>query len=117
MAKRTRGLEILEQLNDGRLQQAPTEYLQKTRAQVIEALGELIEVGARIRPLLVGGKRVVWVRGIAPSERKAVRRSTSGEAESIEPLPLARTLPLGDVRAPMTEMQSLPRLIRRCKKC
>jgi hypothetical protein len=41
----------MRQLNDGSLEQAPSEYLQKTREEVTSAIEELLDVGARIRHL------------------------------------------------------------------
>ena len=81
---RTQGLELIERLNDGRTQVAPSEFLQTTRDEVSAALEELIEVGARIRPLLVGKRRVGWVRGIHLTERRALRRWVSDEVEFVE---------------------------------
>ncbi len=73
MAK-TPGLELLERLNDGRLNAAPSEFLVKTREEIATATEELIEVGARIRPLYVGKERVGWVRGFHLSEQRALKR-------------------------------------------
>lgn len=49
----TRGVDLMRQLNEGTLEQAPSEYLQKIREEVTSAIEELLDVGARIRPLLV----------------------------------------------------------------
>lgn len=82
----TRGVDLMRQLNEGSLEQAPSEYLQKTREEVTSAIEELLDVGARIRPLQVEGKRVGWVRGIHLSERKALKRWLYDEMELVEQL-------------------------------
>jgi hypothetical protein len=45
----TQRVELMQRLNNGTLEQAPSEYLQKTRDEVTTAIEELLEVGARIR--------------------------------------------------------------------
>jgi hypothetical protein len=104
----------MRQLNDGSLEQAPSEYLQKTREEVTSAIEELLDVGARIRPLLVRNKRVGWARGVHPSERKALKRWIYDDIELIEQLLLLGTTLSGEeIRSLSTvEMRSLSRVIR-----
>jgi hypothetical protein len=54
----------MQQLHDGRIEQLPSAYLAETRESVTTAIEELIEVGARIRPLYVGTEQMGWVRGV-----------------------------------------------------
>jgi hypothetical protein len=68
------GVEIMKQLNEGRLEVAPTEYLREVRTKISEACEELLDMGARIRPLMVSGVQAGWVRGLHVSERKMLDR-------------------------------------------
>jgi hypothetical protein len=110
----TRGVELMQRLNDGSLEQAPSAYLQQTREAVSVAIEELLEVGARVRPLLVGDQRIGWVRGVHPSERNALKGWIFDEFELIEHLLLlGTTLTVDDIRSlSMVEMRSLLRVIR-----
>ena len=100
MPNMTRGADLMQRLNDGTLQQAPSAFLSKTREDVSVAIEELLEVGARIRPLLVTGARVGWVRGVHPAERKALKRWLTDEIELIEHLMmLGTTLTIGEIRS------------------
>jgi hypothetical protein len=110
----TQGVEIMRRLNDGSLEQAPSEYLSRAREQVSAAIEELVDVGARIRPLLVGDRRIGWVRGVHPSERKMLKRWIFDEVEFIEQLLLlGTTLTLDEIQAlSMIEMRSLSRVVR-----
>ena len=110
----TPGAELMQRLNDGTLQQAPSAFLSKTREDVSVAIEELLEVGARIRPLLVTGARVGWVRGVHPSERKALKRWITDEVELIEHLILlGTTFTIEEIRnLSMIEMRSVSRVIR-----
>jgi hypothetical protein len=71
---KTQGVELMQRLNDGSLEQAPSAFLLKTREDISTNAEELLEVGARIRPLLVGDRQIGWVRGVHPSERKVLKR-------------------------------------------
>jgi hypothetical protein len=69
------GVEIVKRLNDGSLKQtAPPDHLYRVRRYITEACEELISIGARIRPLLVNGEQVGWIRGVHESEKKALKR-------------------------------------------
>ncbi len=68
------GMDIMRRINDGELRTAPAEEIEKIKDKITENCEELIEVGARIRPLLVDGKQVGWVRGIHLQERRVLRR-------------------------------------------
>lgn len=68
------GRELLDRINSGDLKTAAPEFLDAVRHKVAENCEELIEMGARIRPLMVGEKQVGWVRGIHVTERKLLKR-------------------------------------------
>jgi hypothetical protein len=71
----------MNQLNEGELQKAAPEVISKAKEQIVSNVEELLEVGARIRPLLVGKARIGWVRGVHLSERKQVTRYLSDPIE------------------------------------
>ncbi len=68
------GRELLDRIQEGQTEAAPTEYVATVRQKVAENCEELLEMGARIRPLLDGDKQVGWIRGVHASERKQLRR-------------------------------------------
>jgi len=68
------GKEMLDRIQSGEYKPAPTEYLDAVRKQVSENIEELLEMGARIRPLMNGDRQIGWVRGVHPSERKQLKR-------------------------------------------
>jgi hypothetical protein len=61
---KTQGVELMQRLNDGSLEEAPSAYLQETRENISSAIEELVEVGARIRPLCTGGKQTAGCAGL-----------------------------------------------------
>jgi hypothetical protein len=68
------GKELLERIQDGQYKPAPTEYLAAVRQKVSENIEEILELGARIRPLMAGDKQIGWVRGVHGSESKQLKR-------------------------------------------
>jgi len=68
------GRELMEMIQNGEMAPAPTEYLEAVRQKISENCEELLEMGARIRPLMDGNKQVGWVRGVHASERKQLKR-------------------------------------------
>lgn len=111
---RTQGIALLEKINEGRLQVAPSEFLQRTREDISTAIEELVDVGARIRPLHVGTNRVGWVRGVHLSERKALRRWVTDDIEFVEILLcMATSLPVEYIRnLSLVEFRSLSRVVK-----
>jgi hypothetical protein len=114
----TYGSELMKQINDGMLKQAPTEYVEKVRGKIAEACEELLEIGARIRPLIADKKQVGWVRGIHPAERKILDRwlyapedllvnvlslATSFSVKEIEELPNGEIRGLLSIISKMTD--------------
>jgi len=75
VANETRGIDLMRNLQEGQTEYARSAYLIETPELVSAELDELIEVGAHIRPLLLGIERVGWVRGVQTvnhSRRQAV---------------------------------------------
>jgi hypothetical protein len=68
------GKDIMRRINDGEFVRVQPGELQKVKHEITDNCEELIETGARIRPLLVEGQQVGWVRGIHPVERRMLKR-------------------------------------------
>ena len=68
-------MDIMRRIADGSLLPAPPpQDVEEIKRNITENCEEIIEIGARIRPLLVEGKQVGWVRGVSPQERRALKR-------------------------------------------
>lgn len=74
MPKLTEGVEMMNRIFTDGVQKATPDIVKTVKTQVSEACEEILEIGARIRPLLVSGKRVGWVRGLHITERKILNR-------------------------------------------
>jgi hypothetical protein len=74
MPKSTFGTELMNRINSGELKKLPSEYVEKVKVKISDALSELLDMGARIRPLIVNGERVGWCRGVHLTERKILQR-------------------------------------------
>jgi hypothetical protein len=68
------GVDLMRKINEGVSQKTPSEYIQTVRTSIVDNCDELLEVGARIRPMLVEGKQIGWVRGIHHTERRRLSR-------------------------------------------
>jgi hypothetical protein len=112
------GMDLMRQINEGRLKPAPAKDVEEVKAAITENCEELIEVGARIRPLLVDGKQVGWVRGVHIQEKRMLKRwvrdpndyvalslkyATSFSMEEIEALQTEELRSLVDVVRSMSE--------------
>jgi hypothetical protein len=75
---RTFGADLVQRISEGSLAQIPSEYLARTRDDVSQAIEELIDVGARVRPLYADGKQVGWVRRVHLAERRRQISSPRG---------------------------------------
>jgi len=64
----------MKRINEGMIQKAPLQYVKRVREEIIDACEELLEIGARVRPLIVGTSQVGWVRGLHVTERKMLKR-------------------------------------------
>lgn len=82
----------MNKIYEGGTRRAAPEVVKKVRIQVSEACEELIELGARIRPLMVGDIRLGWVRGVHITERKTLSRWYSGMEYVQQVLLLATSL-------------------------
>jgi len=71
----------MNQLHSGELVQSSPEAIKDIRGKITTALEEVIECGARIRPLSINGQRVGWLRGLYYSERKILLRWYPSVAE------------------------------------
>lgn len=114
MAKATQGTELMKQINDGRIEHLPSAFLAETRDNISAAIEELIDVGARIRPLQVGDRQVGWVRGIHLSERKALKRWIYNENDFVAHLlRLGTSLTEAEIHdLSLVELRSLSRVVR-----
>lgn len=81
MVKSTEGVGLMQQINSGELQNRRSKIAEGVREHVSEAMDELITVGARVRPLMLGGKRVGWFRPFSYSERKILDRHITDSHE------------------------------------
>src|SRR5271167_1566476 len=71
----SQGMDLMRQISEGRLKPAPAKDVQEVKSAISDACEELIEIGARIRPLLLeDGKQIGWVRGLHLQERKIMKR-------------------------------------------
>src|SRR5271163_1034536 len=70
----SQGMDLMRAINEGTMKPAPAKDVEKIKGEITEACEELIEIGARIRPLMVDGVQVGWVRGVHIQERKMMRR-------------------------------------------
>lgn len=68
------GMDLMRRISDGELKPAPIKDVEEVKAVISENCEELIDIGARIRPLMVSGKQVGWVRGIHFQERQMLKR-------------------------------------------
>lgn len=98
------GVDLMRRISDGTVKKPPSEHIQTVRASVVENCDELLEVGARIRPLLVDGHKIGWVRGIHYTERRRLSRWFLDPDEYIiTTLTLATTL----TRSEIVDLSSL----------
>ena len=70
----TLGAELARKFGEGVLRRAPAQHVQAVRKAVTEACGEIIQVGARVRPLSIDGAPAGWVRGFHDTERRTLAR-------------------------------------------
>jgi hypothetical protein len=108
------GKELMRRINDGDFVKAPAESVERIKREIAENCEELIETGARIRPLLVGDAQVGWVRGIHPQERKMFKRWVKNPDDFVlNVLLLATTFSKQEIEG-MTavELRSLAEVVR-----
>ena len=93
------GVDLMRRLNEsGLAKTAPSVYVTEVRKKVVENCDELLDVGARIRPLKVNGNQIGWVRGVHGSERRRLNRWMAESNEFIiQILLLATTLSRSEI--------------------
>jgi hypothetical protein len=112
-------MDLMRRINDGDLKKAPAEHVERVKRQITENCEELIEVGARIRPLLSGDRQVGWVRGLHPQERRMLKRWIQSPNDYIaNTLLLATSLTPGELED-MTglEVRALAEVVRQMTEC
>jgi hypothetical protein len=68
------GMDIMRRINDGELKKAPVPYIESIKGKITANCEEIVEQGARIRPLMAGDDQVGWCRGVHSSERAQLKR-------------------------------------------
>lgn len=114
MPEITEGAKLMNRIHAGEWRKAVPEVLNSVRTRVTAACEELIEVGARIRPLMVGEKRVGWIRGLHLTERKLLERwYGKGQEFVVEALLIATTFSREDLSLfTGREIHSLTKLVK-----
>jgi hypothetical protein len=98
------GVDIMRKFSDGLMQKPPSAFIESARMSITDNCDELIEIGARIRPLTVEGKQIGWVRGVHGSERRRLGRwLTDSNDYVVAILMLATTL----TRAEILDLSSM----------
>ena len=114
------GMDIMRRISEGSMSRAaPPEYVEAVRRRITENTEELIEVGARIRPLMAGGAKAGWVRGVHPQERKMLKRWVKEPNDYIlNTLLLATSLSREEVEAfSADEVRGLSEVVRQMTDC
>ncbi len=113
MPKATAGTELRNQIFSGGTQRATPEIVRTVRVHVSEACEEILDIGARIRPLMVGDARLGWVRGLHITERKILARWCVGTEFLEQALLLATSLGREELACFTTrEIFNLVRLVK-----
>lgn len=68
------GIDLMRKINDGLERVAPSAEIAEVRTEITKNCEEIIEQGARIRPLFAEKTQVGWVRGLHVSERRLITR-------------------------------------------
>jgi hypothetical protein len=68
------GMDIMRRINDGEVRVAPVPFIEAIKEKVVRNCEEIVEQGARIRPLMSGDKQVGWCRGVHYSERQLLKQ-------------------------------------------
>lgn len=85
------GVDVMRHLNEADAVKSSSTFLNKIRSQIIPNCEELIEQGARIRPLIVDNSQIGWVRGLHIAERKLLSRWTFDTSAFVENVLLSCT--------------------------
>lgn len=113
MAKMTEGSELMNRIFAGGFKKATPEVVESVRLLVSDACEELLDVGARVRPLLLGDSRTGWVRGLHITERKLLGRWYKGLEFVEESLLLATSLTRKEIeQMTSVEVHTLAKLVK-----
>lgn len=109
------GMDLMRRINEGQMQKAPPEQIERVRKAITENCEELLETGARIRPLMVGDQQVGWVRGLHQQERRMLKRWVRNPSDFVlNTLLLATTFTKAEIEAlSAVECRSLIEVIQR----
>lgn len=109
----TQGTLLMDKINSGELDSARLESVEALRQIINPFFEEILEVGARIRPLKRNNIQIGWVRGLSLSERKLLANWYSSDVERlIQGFKLATTLSDKDIKnLSGYEFRSLTKLV------
>jgi hypothetical protein len=118
MSKRTRGTDLMNEINQGRRKEGVPEEIEKIRDKILLECEELLCVGARIRPLFKDDVQIGWVRGIYSSEMVVLKKWIYDTSEFlIQVMLLSTTLTREEIKSlTMLDMHSIMRIIYRMKE-
>lgn len=108
------GTELMQRLSTGELSSVHSEVAIRVKQEVTNAFEELVRVGARIRPLMLGGVRVGWVRSLGFAERNQITLWAANVQERVFlTLKYATSLTADDINnLDNTEINSILRIIQ-----
>jgi len=78
------GNDLMNDISNGSMAIKSSAYAEKVKIKVTDAMVEILMFGARVRPLLLNGKRVGWAKAMSFSEKKQIDTWYSTETERIE---------------------------------
>lgn len=96
---RTLGMELMERIHEGSIEVSGSKAINDVKAKIVENLDEIIEIGARVRPLYIGDSRIGWVRGLYSCERKQIVNWYGLDNEAlVKMLSISTTLDIPDIK-------------------
>lgn len=109
------GSDMMSDINSGKLALKSSAYAEGVKAKVTQAMTEVVTFGARVRPLMVGGKRIGWARALSYNEKGQLDIWYPSEMERIEQtLRFATTLTQAEIDSlDMVELNSVLKYILR----
>jgi hypothetical protein len=107
------GQDLMHDISNGSLAVKSSKYAEEVKHKVTEAMIEIIQFGARVRPLMLGSERIGWARAVSYGEKKQIDTWYPSETEQIETtLCYATTLTRDDIRSlDMVELNNVLRAI------
>ena len=85
------GSDLMNQINEGKIAVKSSKFAEEVRNKMVEAMTELITFGARIRPLMLRGHQVGWVKAVPYNEKRQFDIWYSDEESRIERVILSAT--------------------------